>query len=237
MSSGLKHERIASVLGKEIRNGELRRGAQLPGEVSLARRFAVSRTTVRSALAELNSAGLITTRNGKGSYVLFDGRPLDARLGWAKAFAANGVAAQVRIVKIAAERREDLADSLSLDDANFIVVERIRELASGEAISWERSWIPAIDDLRDLPGAGLKNISLTEALASVGLFADHGTQRVGGRRITPAEAAQLQREPGTWFLRMDHTCWSATDEFVEYVECLLDADHFELSLSFTAQDA
>jgi GntR family transcriptional regulator len=237
MPSGLKHERIVSVLGSEIRNGELRRGTQLPGEVSLARRFAVSRTTVRSALADLNAAGLITTHNGKGSYVLYDGRPLDARLGWAKAFAANGVAAQARIVKIAADRRPDLADSLSLGDPDFIVVERIRELATGEAISWERSWIPAVGRLRDLPGAGLANISLTEALASVGLFADHGTQRVGGRQITGAEAAVLRREPGTWFLKMDHTCWSATDEFVEHVECLLDAHHFELSLAFTAKDA
>jgi hypothetical protein len=36
---------------------------------------------------------------------------------------------------------------------------------------------------------------------------------------------------------MAHTCWSATDEFVEHVEALLDPDHFELSLSFTAKDA
>ncbi len=237
MDSGLKHKRIVSVLSKEIRSGDLRRGAQLPGEVSLARRFAVSRTTVRSALAELSAAGLITTRNGKGSYVLFDGRPLDARLGWAKALAAQGVVARARIIKIAAERHNGLAARLRLGSEDFIVVERIRELASGAAVSLERSWIPAIGRLRDLPGAGLKSISLTEALAAAGLFAEHGTQRLGGGRLTAAEAAALQREPGTWFLRLDHTCWSATDEFVEHVESLLDPDHFELSLSFSAKDA
>jgi GntR family transcriptional regulator len=62
-----KHERIVAALEAEIRTGLVKRGAQLPGEVALARRFQVSRNTVRSALAELCRAGLIATRTGKGS--------------------------------------------------------------------------------------------------------------------------------------------------------------------------
>ena len=65
----LKHERISATLAGEISAGHLRPGAQLPGEVTLARRFGVSRTTVRAALAELSRGGLITTRTGKGSFV------------------------------------------------------------------------------------------------------------------------------------------------------------------------
>ncbi|UXX96562.1 GntR family transcriptional regulator [Streptomyces sp. AD2-2] len=71
----LKHQRITEVLAKEIRGGHRPAGEQLPGEHALAQRFGVSRTTVRAALAELAEAGLIATRTGKGSYVLFDGRP------------------------------------------------------------------------------------------------------------------------------------------------------------------
>jgi GntR family transcriptional regulator len=122
-----------------------------------------------------------------------------------------------------------------VDRSEFIVVERVRELADGQAISWERSWIPAIGELRNLPGAGLATLSLTDALGSVGLFADHGVQRLSARPLTDDEAAKLQQEPGTWFLRMDHTCWSATEEFVEHVECLLDPMHFELSLAFASE--
>ena len=66
----LKHERISATLAAEITAGRLAPGAQLPGEVALAQRFGVSRTTVRAALAELSEAGLLATRTGKGSFVL-----------------------------------------------------------------------------------------------------------------------------------------------------------------------
>jgi GntR family transcriptional regulator len=237
MVADLKHERIARVLGQEIRTGAIRRGGQLPGEVALAKRFSVSRSTVRTALAELTAEGLITTRTGKGSYVLFDGRPLDDRLGWAQAFAAQGVAAEARIVKIAEERSPALQARVRTRHDSYVVVERIRDLASGEVLSWERSWIPATGGLRDLPGSGLKSVSLTQALAAEGLFTDHGTQTVSGRLLTEPETELLQQEQGTWFLRMEQTHWSDTDEFVEHVESLLNPKHFELSLTFNSREA
>ncbi len=52
-SDDLKHERIASILAREIRSGRVGHGTQLPGELELAKRFSVSRNTVRSALAVL----------------------------------------------------------------------------------------------------------------------------------------------------------------------------------------
>lgn len=236
MIADLKHERIASVLGHEIRSGAIQVGGQLPGETSLAKRFSVSRNTVRNALAELSAEGLITTRTGKGSYVLFDGRPLDERLGWANAFATNGVVAEARVIKIAAEASATLAESLGTTSDGFIVVERVRELASGEVVSWERSWIPAIEPLKGLPGSGLTNNSLTQTLAAVGLFADHGTQRISGRALSSTESSLMRQPSGAWFLSMDQTYWSASDDLVEHVESLLNPHHFELSLTFNSKD-
>lgn len=66
----LKHERISATLAAEIGAGHFQPGARLPGEVALAQRFGVSRSTVRAALAELAEGGLIATRTGKGSFVL-----------------------------------------------------------------------------------------------------------------------------------------------------------------------
>ncbi|MCC6497600.1 MAG: ADP-ribosylglycohydrolase family protein [Propionibacteriaceae bacterium] len=66
----LKHERISAALAGEIEAGHFQPGARLPGEVALAQRFGVSRSTVRTALAELAEGGLIATRTGKGSFVL-----------------------------------------------------------------------------------------------------------------------------------------------------------------------
>jgi GntR family transcriptional regulator len=226
-----KHERIAATLSSQIRSGRIQRGAQLPGEIELARRFAVSRSTVRSALAELSDAGLIATRGGKGSFVLFDGRPLDARHGWARALAAQGVNARVRVLTVALVRNKKLAEQLGTDTPEFVIVERVRELDE-LVVSFERSSLPAVGTLRDLPRAGLGSGSLTDVMASAGLVIDRGEQLTRARGVTPEEARVLGREPGTWFLETRRTSWSAEDEFVEHVQSLLDPDHFQLMLKF-----
>ncbi len=228
----LKHERIAAALAREIRSGLVRRGAQLPGEVELAKRFSVSRNTVRAALAVLTEDGLIATRTGKGSFVLYDGRPLDSRLGWTHALAEQGVETRMRTLKIALEQDPELADRLELASPEVIVIDRLRQLADGEAISIERSRIPALESLRDLPERGLENGSITATLHRAGLHLDHCEQHLRGRPLDAAEAGLLGRPEGTWFLHTQRTSWTADDRFAEQADSLLDPQHFELSLSY-----
>ena len=228
----LKHERVAAVLAREIRSGVVRRGAQLPGEVELARRFSVSRNTVRAALAVLAEDELITTRTGKGSFVLFDGRPLDGRLGWTHALSEQGVETRMRTVRIELAPDPGLADRLGLDSPDVIVIERVRQLLDGTAISLERSRIPALDSLRDLPDRGLDNGSISATLNRAGLYLDHCEQRLRGRPLSPGEAELLRRPQGAWFLHTTRTSWTADERFAEYADELLDPEHYELSLSY-----
>jgi GntR family transcriptional regulator len=229
----LKHERIASVLAREIRSGRVGYGYQLPGEVELAKRFAVSRNTVRSALAVLAEDGLITTRIGKGSFVLFDGRPLDDHLGWTQALAEQGIKTQVRVLRLALDPFPELADRVGLESPDFIVIERLRAIVGGAAISIERSRIPALGELRELPSRGLVGDSITATLSQAGIHVDHGRQRLRGRPLDEEEAALLDRPVGTWFLHTRRTSWTADDRFAEQVDSLLDPQHFELSMSYT----
>jgi GntR family transcriptional regulator len=228
----LKHERVARVLAREIRSGVVRRGSQLPGEVELAKRFSVSRNTVRAALAVLAEDELIATRTGKGSYVLFDGRPLDGRLGWTHALSEQGVETRMRTVRIELEDDPDLAERLALSSPTLVVIERVRQLTDGTSISLERSRIPAIDELRDLPVRGLDNGSISVTLNRAGLYLDHCEQRLRGRPLTTVEAGHLERPAGTWFLHTTRTSWTANDQFAEYADELLDPTHYELSLSY-----
>lgn len=232
-TAGLKHERIASILAREIRSGQVRRGAQLPGEVELARRFSVSRNTIRAALAVLSEGGLITTRTGKGSFVMFDGRPLDDRLGWTHALARQGVRTHVRMLRITVEEDRELAERLALDSPDVVVIQRLRTVVGGNAISLERSCIPALPGLRDLPWRGLDDDSITATLSRVGLHLDHGEQRLRGRQLDAHEAELLGRSPGEWFLHSHRVSWTVDDRFAEQVDSLLDPLHFELSLTYS----
>lgn len=64
-STQLRYRRLAADLAAAITAGELRPGDSLPSEADLVRRYRVSRGTVRQALAELDAAGLVETRQGR----------------------------------------------------------------------------------------------------------------------------------------------------------------------------
>jgi len=232
-TTALKHEQVALRLAKEIRTGQLTAGARLPGEIELARRFEVSRGTMRSALAMLSEEGLVATRMGKGSFVTFDGRLLDTQLGWARALQNQGIDSSAHVVKLALERDHERAGQLGLPDDDFVVVERVRKLhEDAYAISFERSYLPAVGELRNLPETGLASGSLTSVLARSGLVVDHGRQRLSARPLTPAEATLLGRLEETWFIETTRTNWTADGAFVEHVVSLLDPHHFQLELEF-----
>src|SRR5439155_4288661 len=52
-----------------IRGGHFAVGDRLPSERQLATRFGVSRPTIRVALGQLESRGLVVTRSGSGTFV------------------------------------------------------------------------------------------------------------------------------------------------------------------------
>ncbi|HOR00542.1 MAG TPA: GntR family transcriptional regulator [Anaerolineae bacterium] len=62
-------EQVAILLHGRIADGTYAPGDRLPSEAELADELAVSRGTVRSALAVLATAGLIVRRQGDGTYV------------------------------------------------------------------------------------------------------------------------------------------------------------------------
>jgi DNA-binding GntR family transcriptional regulator len=64
-----RYRQIAAELRAAIETGQLTPGAVLPSESTLIARHQVSRSTVRHALALLESDGLIRTHPGAGRYV------------------------------------------------------------------------------------------------------------------------------------------------------------------------
>ncbi len=67
---------------------------------------------MRAALVELGQAGLIATRSGKGSFVTYDGNPLNVELGWARALQEQGVETRVEVLRLDEVSDPELAASL-----------------------------------------------------------------------------------------------------------------------------
>lgn len=64
-----QYRKIANDLREQIASGRLAPGDALPSEAAIVASYGVSRGTARQALADLEGAGLIEARHGKGRYV------------------------------------------------------------------------------------------------------------------------------------------------------------------------
>jgi GntR family transcriptional regulator, transcriptional repressor for pyruvate dehydrogenase complex len=91
----LNHEpayrKVADAIERKILERSLRTGDSLPAETSLAKQFGVNRSTVREALRELETHGLVGRQSGGKK--LFVTRPKQDRVasGVSRALAMNGV--------------------------------------------------------------------------------------------------------------------------------------------------
>jgi GntR family transcriptional regulator len=228
-----KPEQIASVLEQEIRSGVLAFGDRLQSENELVQRFAVSRNTLRKGLEELNSRGLITTKVGIGSFVTFNGQTINDVMGWSKALADVGADTETRVLRIEMMRDPALADLLKIEDDAFIAVDRLRLLAKGQTpISIERSRVPFLPELEDLPLKGLRAGSLTHTLRDAGLVASSGEEWADIEMLGQTDAELLGCAPGSAFLRTRRLTREADGRPIEYVTSLLNPAYFALHLEF-----
>jgi GntR family transcriptional regulator len=232
MSVQVKHEAVASSLSRDIIRGVLEPGERLAGEHELAARFSVSRGTVRQALAALQRDGLIEKHAGAGSFVTFDGHPLDQGLGWAQALNRHGVRSSTEVLRLEWITAPAVAAELGLPDSRFLALDRCRRLQTGETVSLERSRLPWREELDDLVLDDLRAGSLTATLADLGLRPAGWTERVELGRLDQDDAAALDARAGDPFLSCTRTAYLADGGPVEHVVSLLDPRHFRLELAY-----
>ena len=231
MSVQVKHLAIASALSHDIIRGVPGPGERLEGEHELAARFAVSRGTVRQALAALERDGLIEKHAGAGSFVTFDGYRLDQHLGWAQALDRHGVRTSTEVLRLERIRSRALATQLHVRSNSFLALDRRRRLPAGEIVSLERIRLPWRGELDAVVLKGLRAGSLTATLAELGLRSVGWAERVELAWLDDDDAAALHARTGDPFLACARTSYLPDGRPLEYVTSLLDPRHFRLEIS------
>ena len=170
-------DRLRDELLEEITSSQLQPGTKLPSEGQLAKRFQVSRATVRDAVRALVEAGYVIRRRGSGSYVTERRRMphgLDSTLSYLAMIESAGVRAGMRVLEAVFEQcsKDDGLLQLSPGDA-VLAVERVRT-ADDRPVIYSHDRIPARLLRTDLD---LRNLdpSLFALLNSSGHAADHAT--------------------------------------------------------------
>jgi len=180
---------LAQVLRGELRHYRI--GDFLPGEMQLARRFAVNRHTLRRAVDELVQEGRLLRRQGKGTQVLRRPLvyPLQADSAYSDALAALGVRTEARLLarrQLSASAEE--ARHLQLAEGAALIELSTLRLLDGEPVSLIRHRYCAshAERLADYQGGSLRRY-----LGERGLPLTRRFSLIGARLADRDEAAQL----------------------------------------------
>jgi DNA-binding GntR family transcriptional regulator len=215
---------LAQQLEDAIRDGRLRPGDRIDTETVLAERLGLGRPTVRQAVQELVSKGLLVRRRGVGTQVVAAqfSRPLELTSLFDDLAAADHRPSTTVLSLREIPAEAHVAAALSIPrDSTVIHIERLR-LQQGEPLAIMRNWIPT--GLADLDADRLSATGLYELLRRSGVHLRIADQRIGARAATRPEALLLGVKTGAPLLTMQRTAFDDGGRAVEYAEHCYRAD-------------
>jgi GntR family transcriptional regulator len=207
------YSQLKRALAGQIAAGTLAPGDRLPSEPELCARFALSRTTVRQALAELELEGTLRREKGRGTFVAERKDTsgfLQSSLGFYDEAVQAGHTVSSQVLRLEHEPLPGWAtESLQLPTATpGVTIERVRSL-DGAVVMYVQNHL-----LGEFAGT-LLEADLTRASLYATLRERHGISVEGGRRVVEAVTASdrlaelLAVEPGFPLLFVESVSWNA----------------------------
>lgn len=215
---------LAQQLEDAIRDGRLQPGDRIDTETDLAERLGLGRPTVRQAVQELVSKGLLVRRRGIGTQVVAAqfSRPLELTSLFDDLAAANHRPSTQVLALHDTPAEARVATALSIPRGSTVThIERLR-LQHDEPLALMRNWIPS--GLVNLDAGRLSSSGLYELLRRSGVHLRIADQRIGARAATRPEALLLGVKTGAPLLTMERTAFDDGGRAVEYAEHCYRAD-------------
>lgn len=224
------YHQIYLVLRERIRSGALGAASILPGEQELARSFNVSRITVKRALNELASDGLVSRHRGRGTIVSsgaavpivrgsFDNLMESLRL--------MGLETQVELLEVGFVPADaDVARQLGLEVGTKVQRAVRRRKLSGEPFAHLVTFVPGAIAAR-YTRKELATQSLLSLLERAGAAAFEAEQWITAVGADPSVAAALGVNAGTPLLMIERIMRGAKGEPVQLIYAHYRPDRFQ----------
>lgn len=223
-------------LRERIRSGAFPAGAVLPGEQELARKFEVSRITVKRALNELATAGLVSRHRGRGTVVTFNPSIPVVKGSFEnllESLKIMGLSTEVELIRVAEiDAEDDAADLLELAAGQRVQrAVRLRKI-EGEPFSYLTTYVPAsiarlfrAEQLRDTP-----LLSLLEAAGHVAVEAE---QWVTAAAAEAPVAGALRTAVGSPLLKITRVMREADGRPIEALIGFYRPERFQHHMKLT----
>jgi GntR family transcriptional regulator len=242
---------IADLLRKDIQRGLYSPGVALPSERRLMDEFGVTRATVRNALNELRSEGLVVMERGAGVFVR-KMPPVRRIVGpdrFRRKDRQHGKAAYV--AEMERERRQgqvelldvsrvkaspEVAHRLGIEAGAEVVRRHRRYFADGWPLELATSYIPwafakGTRIVRENTGPGGIYARLEEAGHQIASFEEEITARMP----VPDERSLLQIPDGVPVFRVVRRAMGEDSVVLEVCDTIMPADRYVLTYPFAAQ--
>ena len=214
------YHQLKLALEEDIKRGTYKPGDRLPSEPELIRQYGISRITVRQALDDLETEGLIVRRHGKGTYVA------EARIeqelvrltDFGEDMERAGQKPSSRVLAFEHETASPLlAQSLRIASGTEVVrVDRLR-LGDGRPVAYDTTWLPLrFGEL--LVGADLTRETIYHILETrYAISVLSGSFTITASEAPTPIAGVLEVPAGSALLVIERTSYTSKDEPV-YVQ-------------------
>lgn len=226
---GPLYDKVYRELRSQIETGTLRPGDHLPSERAIAEQLGVSRITVRRALQELASDGLI-----EGRRVASYGEPANALVSFSTMGAERGLSASSRVLSADVRAATiDEAEALRMPPGGPIFELRRVRLLGGLPIAVDESHL-SYERVRGIENVDFTTASLygtlTDRYGIVPTRADYAIEAV---RASPEEAELLDLEVGGALLRASETMYDQHDVPTDTGRIIYRGDRYRFRTTLT----
>lgn len=229
------HVQVEDRLRDLIQSGQVPRGAGLPGELELAAALALSRHTVRHALATLAAEGLVRRERGRGTRVVTPVAALSIghvdqvhALAWE--MTAQGPQQHARVLEAVIDNApSEVAAHLMLStDVPVTRIVRIR-MANDEPLVIETAYLLP-EYAEGLDSDALERGSVYDAIERrYGLRVTRAQEIIMPMVLSRSDARRLHVRTGAAAFRVERTTWAGTKP-IEWQESILRGDRFVYSV-------
>lgn len=215
-------------------------GTKLPTERAMAAELGIARATLRQALTRLENDGLVTRRQGDGTYVAeaLIRHDINRLQGFTRELTARGKRVRSRLLSFKttaapAKLRDTLGVGAGPDEA--IELRRVR-LLDDEPVTLETVWLPRHRAAR-LVEFDLNHHSLYDALHAIGVVPVRGREELTATTLDEFEASHLDQRSGAPALHISRVTFDDAGQCVECVKTIIRADRFMIQTSLDLEQA